>query len=299
MTREKLQKIVDDLSDNSPMNYLSVHDDSSDENNYVKNNLINVGRTAESLAEGIAGLEGMRFFQKPIFSATRADDPGFAEIKRPEVVGPHHFMPRDWLPEAKSVISFYLPIERAVVEANKKDPVEPAMEWMCTRVDGQRFLLALGAAVRDALAQDGYKTVAPYTDDRFVMTVGPVTTPGATVPAYSTNWSERHVGVVTGLGTFGMSTCFISKLGSAGRLMSVVTEWELEPDVRDYDDWLGYCSKCGACIRKCPPQAHFKDRHGKDHSICGTHIGKTCEKYAPRYGCGKCQTGTPCEYTRL
>ncbi|MCL2124699.1 MAG: epoxyqueuosine reductase [Oscillospiraceae bacterium] len=306
MTREKLQKLVDDFSDNSPTNYLSIYDESQDENNYAKNNLIHVNTSGKSLSEGISELVGMRFFQRPIFSAARADDPGFAEIKRPELVGEHHMMPHDWLPEAKTVISFYLPMEKAIVEANKKDPVEPAMEWLCARVDGQRFLLALGAAIRDALIADGYKTVTPYTDDRFVMTAGPGPGPGPgprpgdiAVPPFSSNWSERHIGVITGLGTFGMSTNFISKAGSAGRIISVVTEWETEPDSHDYDDWLGYCNRCGACIRKCPAQAHFPDRHGKDHAVCGGFIGKTCAKYMPRYGCGKCQTGTPCEYTRM
>jgi epoxyqueuosine reductase QueG len=213
-------------------------------------------------------------------------------------VGEHHFLPEDWLPGAKSVISFFLPFERATVEANKKDPVEPAIEWVYTRVDGQQFLLALGAAVKDALIAEGYKAVAPYTDDRFIMRVGMPPEPGTEhVPAYSTNWSERHVGVVTGLGTFGQSTNFISKAGCAGRLISVVTDWVPEAyDQPDYDNWLGYCNDCGACIRKCHGNAYFSDRHGKDHALCSAHIRKVCEKHAPRYGCGTCQSGIPCEY---
>ena len=300
MTREKLQKLVDDFADASPLNYLGASADGFEDNNYAKNNLYKDGVTAESLANDEFGsLKGMRFFRRPIFAVTYADDHGFAEIKRPEVVGAHHLMPHDWLSEAKTVISFFLPIERATVEANKKDAIEPAMEWLYTRVDGQKFLLALGAEVRDAFVADGHKAVAPYTDDRFIMQTSRTPAPGTEhVPPFSTNWSERHVGVVTGLGTFGMSTNFISKVGCAGRLISVVTDWETEPDARDYDDWLGYCSRCGACIRKCPAHAHYKDKHGKDHGVCSGFIGKTCEKYTPRFGCGKCQSGIPCEYTK-
>ena len=298
MTREKLQALIDDFSDNSPTNYLGKDkNDDIDVNNYAKNNLYIPGTSAEDLANSAGSFLGMRFFQRPIFSAARADDPGFAEIKRPEAVGEHHLMPGDWLDGAKSVISFFLPISRDTVEANKKDPVEPAMEWLFTRVDGQRFLLALGAQVRDAFIADGFRAVTPYTDDRYIMQAGPKPMPGTEhIPPFSTNWSERHVGVVTGLGTFGLSTNFISKVGSAGRIISVVTDWDVEPDAHDYEDWLGYCNRCGACIRKCPAQAHFADRVGKDHGVCGTFIGKTCAKYTPRYGCGKCQTGTPCEY---
>lgn len=304
MTRDKLQRLIEDFSDASGTNYLGSPESSDmsgekvKENNYAKNNLNNRGATPEMFVkEDFGSLDGMRFFGHPVFSICRADDPGFENIKRPEVVGEHHLLPADWLPEAKTLISFFLPYARAVVESNKKDPVEPSMEWLYTRVDGQRFLLALGAMVRDALIGDGHKAVTPYTDDRFIVRVGGPPAPGAEViPAFSSNWSERHIGVVAGLGTFGMSTNFISRIGCAGRLISVVTDWDVEPDARDYDDWLGYCNRCGACMRKCPAQAHFKDRVGKDHGVCSAFIGKTCEKYTPRYGCGKCQSGIPCEY---
>jgi len=301
MTRDKIQALINEFCDNSPLNYLGAKGASEEDvlaNNYAKHNLYHRGITADMLgADEDSGLMGMRFFQRPIFAIARADDPGFKEIQRPEVVGPHHLLPEDWLPGAKSVISFFLPYERATVEANKKDPVEPAIEWIYTRVDGQRFLLALGAKIRDALIEAGYRAVAPYCDDRYIMQVNRNAAPGTEhVPPFSTNWSERHVAVVTGLGTFGMSTNFISKAGCAGRLVSVVTDWETEPDERDYDHWLGYCNSCGACVRRCPAQAHYTDRHGKDHEKCGAFIRKVCEKFAPRYGCGKCQSGVPCEY---
>ena len=303
MTREKLQEIANEFSDNSPLNYLGAKGTWGGEdvstNNYAKNNLTFQGITVDMLGadEEDSALVGMRFYQRPIFAIARTDDPGFKEIQRPEVVGKHHLLPEDWLPGAKSVISFFMPFERATVEANKKDPIEPAKEWLYTRVEGQRFLLAFGEKIRDALIAEGYRAVAPYCDERFIMRVSKMAAPGTEhVPPFSSNWSERHVAVVTGLGTFGISTNFISKAGCAGRLISVVTDWETTPDVRDYDDWLGYCNSCGACVRRCPAKAHYIDRHGKDHEKCGALIRKVCEKYAPRYGCGKCQSGIPCEY---
>ena len=303
MTREKLQSLINDFSDNSPLNFVPRPDDAAAKmdnisNNYAKNNLFRPEAEAEMLASiEKDGVAGMRFYQHPIFSIARADNPWFAEIKRPEAVGGHHLMPEDWLPEAKSVISFFLPFERATVEANKRDPLYPAIEWLYTRVDGQRFLLELGAQVRAALEADGYRAIAPYTEDRFIMRVGKGEVAGAgDVPPYSSNWSERHVGVAAGLGTFGLSTNFISRAGCAGRLISIVTDWEIDPDVPDYSDWLGYCNRCGACIRRCPAGAHYEGRQGKDHGKCGALIGKVCADFTPRYGCGKCQSGIPCEY---
>ena len=235
MTRGEIQKLMDEFSDSSPLNYVikkGAAADDPDYINYAKHNLEFRGMTLEMLgADEDSGLVGMRFYQRPIFAIGRADDPLFLDIKRPEAVGEHHLMPEDWLPGAKSVISVFLPFERSTVEANKKDPAVPAIEWVYTRVDGQRFLLEIGAKVRDALIADGHKAVAPYTEDLYVMRTSRDPAPGRDhVPPYSTNWSERHVGVVTGLGTFGMSTNFISKVGCTGRLISIVTDWETEPD---------------------------------------------------------------------
>ena len=301
MTREKLQDIINAFSDESPMNFLGMNvDDGDDEqNNYAKNNLNN--NSAIFKQDDFGEYKGMRFFERPIFSITRADDSGFMEIKRPEVVGEHHLLPHDWLPEAKSVISVFLPYNRDTVESNAKSDDVPSMEWLYTRVDGQRFLLALGAMIRDALLADGHMAVTPYTEDKFIMQVSTNPAPGTEhVPPFSSNWSERHVGVVTGLGTFGLSTNFISRAGCAGRLISIVTDWDIQPDERDYDDWLGYCNRCGACIRRCQAQAHFPDKPGsKDHAKCGAYIGKVCAPYQPRYGCGKCQSGLPCDYKSM
>ena len=297
MTKENLKRLIEEFSDNSPLNYLGARGVKvdNDQNNYAKNNLNNNSELFKH--ESFGKYDGMRFFEHPVFSIARADNPLFMDIKRPEVVGEHHLLPQDWLPGAKSVISVFLPYSRSTVEANKIDDAVPAMEWLYTRVDGQRFLLALGALVRDALIADGCKAITPYTEDSFIMQVSKNPAPGTEhVPPYSTNWSERHVGAAAGLGTFGLSTNFISKAGCAGRLVSIITDWDIEPDERDYDDWLGYCNRCGACIRRCQAKAHFKDRPGKDHAKCSEFMGEACKPFQPRYGCGKCQSGIPCEY---
>jgi len=294
MTREKLQQFVKDLSDNSPVNYVGEALEGVEETSFNKH--------TPKFTDGVKdaefdGLFGMRFYETPVFSIASADSPRFLEIKKPNVVGEYHLLPRDWLPEAKTVISFALPVSRRIVEANKIDPLLPSIEWLYSRVEGNRFLLALGAAVRDALIADGHNAVTPYLDERLIARFGGEAAPGTEhMRPFSSTWSERHVGVATGLGTFGLSTNFISKVGSTVRLISVVTDWDIEPDVPDTDDWLGYCNRCGVCIKRCPAAAHNPEKATKDHNVCSAYIRKVSAPHNPRYGCGKCQTGTPCEY---
>ena len=53
------------------------------------------------------GLE--RIFDLPLIGIAAADDPMFVQLRNPDVIGPRHFMPEDWLQDAASVLLiFYL-----------------------------------------------------------------------------------------------------------------------------------------------------------------------------------------------
>jgi ferredoxin len=304
MDTKDLLNLAGDYCDNSTTNYLpdrsSLSEDAAEGNNFARNNIYGDKSDALKLgadADAENNYVGMRFYKRPIMSVGAASDSGFLNILKPEVVGPFHKLPSDWIPEAASVISFFLPFEDRILKSNKTDPIEPSMEWLMARVDGQKHLLSFGGHVRDAIIAEGWRAVCPQIEDEYAMRPAHFPLPNRDdIPPYASNWSERHVGVVTGLGTFGLSTNFISKVGCAGRMISIVTDMELPPDKKDYDSYLGYCNECGACVRKCPAGAYRDNGSGgKDHLLCGEHIHKTCMKYEPRYGCGKCQSGIPCE----
>lgn len=118
--------------------------------------------------------------------------------------------------------------------------------------------------------------------------------PEITSGTYSSNWSERHAAYVCGLGTFSLTRAIITQKGTAGRLGSIITDLELEPDPRPYTGLYDYCTRCGACIRRCPVQA-ISLEGGKLQDPCNQRSAMLRERYAPRYGCGKCQTGIPCQ----
>ena len=112
--------------------------------------------------------------------------------------------------------------------------------------------------------------------------------------SYSSNWSERHVAYAAGLGTFGLSKGLITKKGTAGRCISIITDAVFEPDKRPYTGVYDYCSFCGVCARNCPAEAISKEE-GKNHYRCSEFVNTTKAKHSPRYGCGKCQVKVPCE----
>jgi len=114
---------------------------------------------------------------------------------------------------------------------------------------------------------------------------------------FGSNWSERHAAYVCGLGTFGLSKGMITERGMAGRFASVIIEEQLETDERPYTDVYEYCTGCGACARRCPANA-IDLKKGKDHIACRAWLLRMSEIHAPRYGCGLCQTGVPCESCR-
>jgi len=63
-------------------------------------------------------LEGMQIFGTPLVGVASADDPLFDKMKEPGVIGPHFMKPCDWLPDAKSVISIFMPYKDTIKKSN-------------------------------------------------------------------------------------------------------------------------------------------------------------------------------------
>ena len=162
-----------------------------------------------------------RIFDPPLIGVASASDPLFDELKDASVVGSHHLSPKEWLGSARSVISYFLPFTKRVRETNRLLGL-PSTEWLYGRIEGERFNVALREFVVHLFSDAGYDAVAPALDARYKVT------------DRRSNWSERHVAYVAGLGTFSLSCSLITKQGSAGRLGSVVTSAELAPTPRSY-----------------------------------------------------------------
>lgn len=245
-------------------------------------------------------VSGMKIFDAPTFAFGSADDEYFKLLKEPSAIGKHFMLPKEWLPQGRTVISFFLPFTKEVKEGNKRDRLWPSEEWLHGRIEGQVFINKLCQYLKEQLESKGYKSIVPSMDGRFWSKTGfnaaytHSESDDRASLSFTSNWSERHAAFVCGLGTFGLSKGLITKKGIAGRFGSIITELYLPPDKRDYEDIYEYCTMCGACVKNCPVNA-ITIEEGKNHTICSNFLDRTSEKYKPRYGCGKCQVGVPCE----
>lgn len=232
-----------------------------------------------------ASLFGMRYFAAPLFGFAAADDEIFTALRAPEAVGEHFLLPADWLADAKTVISFFLPFTEQVKRSNARDGALPSPEWLYARIEGQAFVIELCRFIDGWLTRRGFTAVVPATDERMRAYQS---------PRFTSNWSERHVAYAAGLGTFGLSCGLITRQGMSGRFGSVVTTAAFAPTERRYRTPYEYCNKCGVCARRCPVQA-ISTTAGKNHQICSDYLDEMKRCYHPRYGCGKCQVAVPCE----
>lgn len=209
------------------------------------------------------------FEDDPLFYKLRAQNPGWGFCALTY-----------WLPEVQSVISYFLPFSDQVRQSNYCEGL-PADECLYGRFEGEACNEAIRIHLAEKVKKLGGEAVIPILDPRF------------SIVDKQSNWSERHVAFIAGLGTFGLHKSIITKRGCAGRFGSIVTSLKILPTIREYEYLEEYCTGCGQCIDRCPCFAITST--GMNIWKCSSYLDQMKEKFAPRYGCGKCQTLVPCE----
>lgn len=243
----------------------------------------NIISEEEAICPEVAGLQ---MFEAPLVGIGSAKDELYEALKQEGVVGPWHMLPEEWMPGAKTIISLFFPFTEEVKKSNRESVGNPSTAWLYGRVEGQQYISSYIKMLGALLEEQGIKTCIPCVDERFQQIQE-----GST---FGSNWSERHTAYICGLGTFGLSKGIITEKGMAGRFASIIIDKEMIADERKYTGIYDYCTNCGACIRRCPAEA-ISFEEGKDHVKCNACLKESKEKFAPRYGCGLCQTKVPCE----
>lgn len=237
---------------------------------------------------------GAHIYDEPLVGFAQAQDPLFDELKKEEIVGAVHRSPQEWLADAETVISYFLPFSEGLRLSNYGQGLA-SEEWLKGRYQGEALNNKLRTFLVAELSASGGRAVAPAIAKDW----------SVDYQLFRSNWSERHIAYIAGLGTFSLNRGLITSRGMAGRFGSVVTNLEFTPSRRRYRSFFEYCpflvdGSCGVCIERCPVGAI--SAAGKDKKRCHQYIfiddplAAARMKYGyPGSACGKCQTSVPCE----
>jgi epoxyqueuosine reductase len=224
-------------------------------------------------------------YREPLVGFAAADDPHFAELRR--IAEPLHRMPEDLLPGARSVISFFLPFARWVVEANSQYKEKVAREWAVAYVETNALIGRITSQLVESLAERGVRAAAEPATHNF----DPIT--------LVSRWSHKSVAVIAGLGSFGLHHMVITDAGCAGRFGSLVLDAELPIVQAEAKERCLYLQEgsCLECVSRCPVDALDADAPLDKHR-CYQRLLSIAEEHKD-LGlvdvCGKCAIG-PCSF---
>lgn len=221
-------------------------------------------------------------WREPIVGVAAASDPLFARFK--EVVRPSHCTPRELLPGAESVVTFFIPFAAHLHRDNAAGPW-CSRSWAVAYVETNRLIGELSDHLRAVLERAGWRAAAvPPThnfDEQTLMS----------------DWSHRHAAYAAGIGRFGVHNLLITEAGCSGRLGSLITDMPLLPSPAQEGEFClhkaGY--KCLKCVQRCRYGALFPDRF--DRHACYRQCLANASRH-PDVGladvCGKCASLVPC-----
>lgn len=220
-------------------------------------------------------------WEPPLARCADARDPLFARLR--ELLVPNHYLPEEYLPGARSVISWFIPFKKAVADGNKEG-------LHCSAVWAQAYLNtnAMAAELNERLAEGirarGGRAAVPRDAGMISREI-----------IYS-RWSQKHVAWIAGHGSFGLNNMLISDVGCVGRYYSIVTDLETTADPRVREERCLYKKNgtCGLCARQCPTGA--LSTRGFDRRICLEMCEKNEAVYPGADICGKCVVGLPCSF---
>ena len=220
-------------------------------------------------------------FRAPLIGYARADDPLFAQLKT--AVSPNHLLPRELLPEAKTVVAFFLPFTKELVGENINSPNIPR-SWAVAYIEANALIHRCCEKIAGALADYGVKAAWQQATHNFEP------------EELCAHWSHKHIAYICGLGTFGLHHMLITPSGCAGRFGSLVIDHPLSPSTRTDSPKCLFFSKgaCLNCVKKCPSGALTQKE--LDSQKCYSYLLET-DAFFSDLGlsdvCGKCAVWCP------
>ncbi len=222
-------------------------------------------------------------WEKPLVAFASANDPLFARLR--ELVSPTHEMPHDFLPEARTVITYFVPFKNRVIESNKKGYFS-SRTWAVAYIETNKLIADLNRHLQDMLLGQGYRAVFVPAVHNFNQ------------ETLLSDWSHRSAAYIAGLGTFGLNRMLITVKGCCGRIGTLITDLELPPTPRFQKELCLYMAdgSCGRCAKKCVNQALRENNFDKQkcYNLCLENAERLKDLESIIDVCGKCLAGVPC-----
>lgn len=221
------------------------------------------------------------YFRAPLVSFSAAADPLYDELKN--IVGPHHLHPRDLLAGVETVVVFFVPFSRAVVQENRK-ATGTAESWARAYIAGNALINHVTEGLAQLLEDAGHRAMALRATHNF------------DEKTLLAPWSHRSAAYISGMGSFGLNRLLITERGCAGRFGSLVTTAGVPPGRRQAPQRCHHYlnGRCSYCLDHCPTGA--LQAESLDKPMCYAHLLEM-DKSFPELGlcdvCGKCAVG-PC-----
>lgn len=196
----------------------------------------------EMIQNQVKQLNRPDLFREPLTAFSSAEDQRYSELK--ELIGDWHLNPTELFPEAKSVVSYFVPFTKDVAYAPKQSTQETPL-WGESYAVLNDYFEHINQSVCAYLESVGYASRA--------------------IPATHTYneedmksmWSHRSAAAIAGLGTFGANRMLITEKGSAGRFSTVLTAAVFKDENRTLENKCLYLKNgsCGLCFKACPVNA--------------------------------------------
>jgi epoxyqueuosine reductase len=224
-------------------------------------------------------------YRRPVIGFASADDPLYARAS--EIIGYDVLQPRDLLPEAESVVSFFVPFDVATIKYARARQQISNREWSLGYYELNLLIGKIMNRVVKELHAMGIKAASePVTENYDHIEL-------------ATKWPHKTSAYIAGVGTFGINRLIISPLGCAGRLGTVVFSEKVTPTQRPDQENCLYKreGKCGVCAKMCPSKAIRYNSFNR--FVCNLHDNTMRENpSALDRGDFNCSSG-PCGFYRI
>jgi len=229
-------------------------------------------------------LSDFKSWREPIVSFVDANDTRINQLK--EIVSIDHLLPNDVLPDAKSIICFFIPFTEEIGKSNIPNKLA-SEKWALTYISTNALIAEISNEIEAFLNISGYSVgKIPATHNFDYKTL-------------ISNWSHRHLAYLSGIGSFGINNMLITDMGCCGRLGSIVTNYPFKTTT---DSNKERClnkinGSCGLCVNRCINNAFVDNNYNRFicYEIC-LENAEHHKKIGYADVCGKCLVGLPCSF---